>query len=358
MEIRLNLKWITLMVTESCNLECKYCYQERKNRSMNKDVIKKTIDFFNKHTDAEKPLIYAFGGEPFLVLNSLEFLFDYAIRKNNKTCFKLITNGTLLNERIKEFLEKYKDFIKIFVVSMDGFKELHDANRVDSNGKGTWDIIVKNLPFFLKTFPDLRVEARFDLDLLRKNYLLKSMENLYSLGIREVSFAPVVQTLTQDTYNSFKQESLVICGWLYEKFKETNKIIVSQIAREIEKSKKQKKVSFCEAVYSTLFIDPEGTIYPCETSYNESHPGTFGTLDAPDYNKMLLFKKMIFLGYSENKKYFICPLTKKEKDMNFFTNSIDELDFSTQTYIKVLVQGIAKNIKKKLEEEQLDKKIA
>ena len=84
----LNLKQLVFEVTDSCNLNCKYCgysdlyvgYDERKNNYLNVAVSKTVIDYLvdiwreNLLEDMVKPLTIGFyGGEPLL---NMKFIKD------------------------------------------------------------------------------------------------------------------------------------------------------------------------------------------------------------------------------------------------------------------------------------------
>ncbi len=168
------LEELTLIITEDCNLACKYCYRKKRAVHMTKEIIKKSVDFLNQTTTVNSPSIKPFGAEVFLVPELLEFMFDYAVTSNKNIRFSLQTNGTLLNSKIKKLLTMYKPYISKFVISLDGLKKYHDKNRVYKDGTGTWDSIIKNLDFFKKLFPNLSVETRFKGDELQKNDMLKS----------------------------------------------------------------------------------------------------------------------------------------------------------------------------------------
>ena len=77
---------LTFIVTEDCNLRCKYCYITHKsaNKSMSLDVAKKFIDYilleqFNK---PESVVLDFIGGEPTLEIDLIDNICDYFKIKN------------------------------------------------------------------------------------------------------------------------------------------------------------------------------------------------------------------------------------------------------------------------------------
>lgn len=79
------------------------------------------------------------GGEP--AITGLPF-FQHFAAKVKECCppkvsvnFSIQTNGTLLNEDWALFLKEERFLVGL---SLDGFREAHEAHRVDTNGYGTW----------------------------------------------------------------------------------------------------------------------------------------------------------------------------------------------------------------------------
>lgn len=77
---------ITFIVTEDCNLRCKYCYQVHKNnkRRMNINTAKKAVDYFLDNADffSAKAVIWDFiGGEPLLEMDLIDK--SWLLKKSN-----------------------------------------------------------------------------------------------------------------------------------------------------------------------------------------------------------------------------------------------------------------------------------
>lgn len=135
--------WVFL--TKACNLACKYCFEE-KAEPERKWSVDELVSFFkwqakkrNREHFQENSLIVFMGGEPLLRRELIEEI----IRKTEGMPFDfgLQTNGTLL--------DKINDYtlgrLKLLSVSVDGTKEMHDKNRLFKDGKGSYDIVMKNV---------------------------------------------------------------------------------------------------------------------------------------------------------------------------------------------------------------------
>jgi uncharacterized protein len=137
-----------IIVTDSCNLSCKYCYIEegrdkQKLGLMSTETARKSIDLFSKLTEKSKKISITFyGGEPLLNPSTVYSAMRYIRALEQKGSFKkpvvisLITNGILVNDETIKVLLETKSRV---CVSIDGPAELHNGARVDTNGKGTFN---------------------------------------------------------------------------------------------------------------------------------------------------------------------------------------------------------------------------
>lgn len=144
---------LTLQVTQQCNLRCAYCaysgiYENNRTHNsarMSFDVAKKAIDYFLEHnTHLADVVIGFYGGEPLLEFELIKKCVEYANSKveGKKILFNMTTNGTLLSDKVVDFLSRYNFSISI---SLDGSKEEHDRNRKFKDGRGSFDVIIENL---------------------------------------------------------------------------------------------------------------------------------------------------------------------------------------------------------------------
>lgn len=140
---------LTILPTLNCNLACKYCFEEANRRvgKMSPKVIEKLKQYIKEqyvHGRQKDYLdLHWFGGEPLLGFDIMEDLTDYI--KSLKIPFNasIITNGVLLTDKKIEKLTSLH--INHIQITLDGAKETHDRKRIFKNGKGTYDIILKNI---------------------------------------------------------------------------------------------------------------------------------------------------------------------------------------------------------------------
>lgn len=154
---------ITLQVTQSCNLRCKYCIysnQIKKQRShsqkkMEFETAIKGIDFlYERSMDAPRINIGFYGGEPLLEFDMIKRLVEYAEEKfrGKEIGFSITTNATLLTEEKYTYMQCHNFSITI---SIDGNRESHNRNRVFLSGKGSFDQIARNIKAIKEIHPDV-----------------------------------------------------------------------------------------------------------------------------------------------------------------------------------------------------------
>ena len=152
-------------VSGACNLRCRYCFyaDEIENRqvSIYGAMTEKTLEAIVKKTleQADGPCSFGFqGGEP--TLAGLDFfqrlmeLENVHNRRNLPISHMLQTNGLLLDEKWAVFLREHGFLVGL---SLDGPRELHDANRLDAEGNGTFDRVMAAAALLQKTGVDFNV---------------------------------------------------------------------------------------------------------------------------------------------------------------------------------------------------------
>lgn len=147
-----NINFLIKPASSKCNVNCNYCFYN--DISNNRDVFDygmMTIDtaenLIKKASDFAKTGHVSFGfqgGEPTLI--GLEFYktFIELVKKhfenNDKIHYSLQTNGLLIDEH---WAQLFKDNNFLIGLSIDGTKEVHNLNRTDHKGDGTYKRVNK-----------------------------------------------------------------------------------------------------------------------------------------------------------------------------------------------------------------------
>jgi sulfatase maturation enzyme AslB (radical SAM superfamily) len=129
-------KEIFIIITNACNLQCRYCYETNKNApSVDVESIKIVIknEILNNSFGFNRFLINFHGGEPFLAFPKMVEIVEWVLHSfpDIDITFTCTTNGTLLTDEIRSWLISVKD-VFIPILSLDGGPNVHNLNRCNS----------------------------------------------------------------------------------------------------------------------------------------------------------------------------------------------------------------------------------
>ncbi|HDK7155514.1 TPA: radical SAM protein [Clostridium botulinum] len=144
---------VFLSLTSGCNLNCTYCYQDKRKDLNKKGYLtpenwKKLYAHFKQQIEKFKVkqfVVCLFGGEPMVddaMLQKVVTDLRNLQNDNLKVQLVMITNGTLFTE---ENIDFYCNNIQTIQITLDGIKNVHDKFRIYSNGRGSFDTIVEKL---------------------------------------------------------------------------------------------------------------------------------------------------------------------------------------------------------------------
>ncbi|MCL2022923.1 MAG: anaerobic sulfatase maturase [Oscillospiraceae bacterium] len=136
-------------VSGSCDLRCAYCFYRDKNHgvmscSTLEIIVKKALAF----SDESCSFMFQ-GGEPTIAgLPFFQKLVEYQQRYNSKHVKihnAIQTNGIAIDEKWAKFFAE-NDFLA--GLSLDGPQEIHDKNRRDARGNGTFQRVMNAAKLF------------------------------------------------------------------------------------------------------------------------------------------------------------------------------------------------------------------
>lgn len=144
-----------MLVTTACNMRCSYCYEallRGRTGAMDTSMVRSAVDYFLRSSEKRGQIgVTFFGGEPLLNMKAISeavaLLETGAARLGKSVSFCLTTNGTLLNESIIEFIVDHDISV---MVSLDGYREIHDCCRLFPNGEGTFSVVQRNIKQLLR----------------------------------------------------------------------------------------------------------------------------------------------------------------------------------------------------------------
>ena len=304
-----NVHQLILQVTQNCNLRCKYCvysgtYINRVHtkKRMTIETAKKAVDFYRKHSgNIETAVISFYGGEPLLEVALISEIIDYANKafRGKKVRYNMTTNATLLNDEIIRFL---CDNNISLTISLDGPQSIQDNSRVFAeSGKGTFDIIMKNVDYIKENYPLYMNNVSFNAVLDEKNdfqcssnfftydFITSAIVGSTTLN-QNSSKKEIHYTEAFDTnyrYEMFKAY-LHLLGRLDKKY--ISKLTETQIAamkenihKKIVAKGNRGKVYHpsgpCIAGATRLFVNADAKFYPCERVNESCEAFVLGDLD-------------------------------------------------------------------------------
>lgn len=172
------IRSLCLVLTNQCNFRCRYCinsdmYQYSKgydNSCMSYDIIDLALEFYYKNyvdcmeiNPNTKFVVLFYGGEPLLQMDKIKYVVEKVEKFYNITdaTYGITTNGFLIDREIISYFSKHNFFVH---VSLDGYEEIHDLNRVTIDGKPTHKVVINNIKSTLDLLPVERYGILLTLD--------------------------------------------------------------------------------------------------------------------------------------------------------------------------------------------------
>ena len=302
------MKSLTLMLTEKCNCECKYCYQKqiKTTKKINEnDWGKQNLDFF-KNIFQQIKVLHFFGGEP-LLMEDLIIKIDKFLDENdiNKPLYVFSTNLTYLSEKFKIFLDtlksnKYK--FKI-ITSIDGNRFVHDKNRLLKNNKSSYELIKENYDYLIsKNYEIENIVAVYNKEHLNENItILETIESLTNnfseVDTIQISCDFLSKNLKIDK-SKFRKKFLKSIQIIFDKAKTKDLTFIKytkflkRLIYEIISIENDISNIMCASKNNRITIFPNGDIFTCPDEYyhNELKLGNIYA-DTPTKDYFLLYSK-------------------------------------------------------------------
>ena len=366
--MRKSLSLLIKPVSGTCNLRCKYCFyhdvaenRQQKNFGMMSEAVLETIvkKAFNY---ADGFITFAFqGGEP--TLRGIDFykkLIDYVRKYNSKNIkiqFSIQTNGTLVNDEWAMFFKNNNFLVGL---SMDGYREINDLNRVDVNGKGTFQTI-KNAAIIMDKY-----EVDYNILCVVTKPIAQHGAKVYnyfkSNGYKYLQFIPCLDnfgeengkkpySLTTEAYGNFL---ISIFDLWYKDILDNNYTSIRMFDNLINILKGYQPES-CDMVghcsKGTVF-ESDGSLYPCDfyvtdewKAGNIMESNFEELLSQPVMDKFVETSKMLYEECQNCDYYHLCRSgCRRHKENEEFKNIFCDAykKFYEHSYERLMY--IAKNV--------------
>lgn len=273
-----HLNGIELLVTDQCNLACKYCYCAFPKDTpdiglMTQNTAQKGLKIlFNSKNNSDLRRITIFGGEPLLNKKLIDYIMEYsghlAQANNKKTQYVMTTNATLIDEKIINYIVKHKFGL---MVSLDGPQAIHDAQCPTKDGKGSYRQATEGIRKLMKKRPAVTVRCTIAHPVPNLRELLDFFDEF---GFNNIVLGYVFYRSEFPTPLSFDDNDI---EYLVQQEEE----LLADMIAELKKHKLPKyfpykkylgvimgnipwgNAFYCGAANSSACVDTDGNIVPC-----------------------------------------------------------------------------------------------
>lgn len=249
-------KTVSLVVTQSCNLNCTYCYEDYKSKKAMTferafSIVEGYLSSSSKEYD--ECIIDIFGGEPFVNFPLIKKLCEavWARKWEKPYLFHATTNGTLVHGEIKDWLLSNKHRFSASV-SLDGTPEMHNLNRSNSFSK-------IDLPFFQSTWSNPSTKMTISKETLP--FLAQGVIFLHSIGFTiNNNLAYGIDWSDADNVDVLNRElEKLITYYLAHPEKRPCSLLDMKIEYQTYEEKK-----WCGTGTNMVVYDVDGVDYPCQ----------------------------------------------------------------------------------------------
>lgn len=255
----------TLLLAEGCNLECKYCYEGKKECSsiMDEKTVEDTLDFICNlaHEDEEIDLMLL-GGEPLINKKAFYKIASLVSEKYSRKKFniEMTTNATLFDGNVLDTI--FATGIELSI-SIDGNRQTNNLNRKSKSGKDYYEYIIRQIENLVRNKKKFNI--RMTVTDNNVKYLMDNIHFFSKMGVNRIYIG-------LDEFTSWSESSMQLLDsemtrldqfYLKNIVGDPNKVI-NLYDFKISTFVAKREVCFCSAGTENHFIvDSKGNIYPC-----------------------------------------------------------------------------------------------
>lgn len=274
----------SVLVTENCNLACKYCYEVtssgHKNKKMNEKTAEDAVYFMFEQVkddeDVKEITVSFFGGEPTLMPSIIDIMCSKGkelSKEYNKHFYaSMITNATNMNKKLYDVLKKHNDIWQSTQLSIDGPYDIQDEYRVTKANKGSFHLIQKNMPYWKELYGDrLNIHG-----VINPNSVGRLYESFLFFreewNVPKLWFLPSKADWTDEHIELYERELEKIYNYVLEKVKLNNNTEEVSNYAPLDRALRDGAMGKpCGAGESYCTITSDGGIWPCHHFYFIDH---------------------------------------------------------------------------------------
>lgn len=266
-------------ITTSCNYNCSYCDVIKDNKKISKENLENIL-LFIKNNSRNIDRFKFFWWEPLLAFKDIK----YIIKKSHTEIwnnYEIVTNTTLLNDEIWEYLEKY---FKLIFFSIDS-ENIFNYKKVS-------DFIIKY---------NLEKKLYFNLVISpwKEDIALEQFKKLYSLWFRWFNILPVY--FTQKWIKSDLESLSNIMKYILDLSLEDKELRLYWFRENLWEDTSLANNTFFIDIDSKIYYSDIVSTFNWDAIKNDLFLGDSSTLNLLNFD----------LNIINNKKYIISDLEKK-----------------------------------------------
>jgi len=269
-----------LLLTDACNLKCKYCFEETplliskpvSAVNMNSITVKCAMNVFANLTkkygrDGYKRIIHLYGGEPLINFKAAkEAIIEVEKLKRNQIMpeeceIAIVTNGVFLNEDVISFFAKHKVTVGI---SIDGPAHINNIYRVSKQENDVFPIILRNYKLLQKYSVKNGISATLTPDVINNfdevlSFFIDKLKIQDGISFNILHYNQGI--LLDDTYFDKAAECLI---YAFEKFRKLGIYEERMMRKARAFINRETMFSDCGAMGNQIVIAPDGLIGMCQ----------------------------------------------------------------------------------------------
>ena len=259
---------IELFLTESCTLNCDYCFVANKktSRRMPWNVACASVNMLLRLSrDVTTVSITFFGGEPLLEFLLMKRIAEYAENRagqlGKKVGYAATINGTRMTREIALFGQEHGFN---YLLSVDGERDAHDRHRITTSGRGSWETVMGANFNLLKSIQQW-VGARVTVNPDTVDRLSTGIRFLHNHGVNQFIIGTNMDVeWSKEELKMWGDEMReVACFYAAEK-KKGSPIRITEMDETLEDIRNRSAGYWgCDAGRTRVAVSCSGDLYPC-----------------------------------------------------------------------------------------------
>lgn len=254
----------------SCNMRCKYCFAEDgshgKSGFMKLEDIHKVYDFINKNNHKDTFKVVFVGGEPLI---NKKYVYEFINKEeecNANLSYIIITNGTLIDDKIVDLMKNKNLMLNISIDSND--KKINDYLRPMQGENSSYSTLIDDKFVMME---DVKEKISINCTVTKNNLHISEMfKEFYKNGFSKFHFQEVV------TENSNLKIDDKDADILIDEYKKITQYLTKIVDRNetincypltdglLELEKRQPKYCKCTTMENIIAVSPDFKLYPCD----------------------------------------------------------------------------------------------